>query len=53
MLTKKDYIKLANILKDRKYDIKSYALINDIVEWLKADNPNFDKEKFIKATDWI
>jgi len=53
MLTKKDYIRLVQILKDRQDDIKSYALINDIVDWLKEDNPNFNKEKFLKALDWF
>lgn len=53
MLSKKDYIKLAKILNDRKNDIKSYALINDIAEWLKEDNPNFNSEKFFEAINYF
>lgn len=52
MLTKKDYIKVARILKSRCYDkvnLNRDDLINDFCEWFTADNPNFDKEKFKEA----
>ncbi len=53
-MTKKDYIKLANIIDkhtsvtepDR---ITRQSFINALCDVLKADNPRFDADRFIKA----
>jgi hypothetical protein len=46
MLTKKDYIYIAGIIKDS--DIK-YDIVMGLCYYFKSDNPNFDSFKFLKA----
>ena len=56
-MTRKDYIKIANIIKDNKLYtnnstrkiLKHDNLVNDFVIMFKKDNERFDKERFIKA----
>ena len=44
-MTKKDYIKIASIIKDNKLD----DAVDDFVIMFKKDNIRFDKERFLKA----
>ena len=53
-MTRKDYIKIASVLKTANDNRDYYAiedifdiLINDMCDVLKADNSRFDKNKFI------
>ena len=54
MLTKKDYIKIANIIKNFKYREEEHNLpfnpikflIDEFCYWLEDDNPNFNEVKF-------
>lgn len=58
-MTKKDYIKLANTLKLSNYvlepntNIEAYSMFRQICdnmcEMLKADNYNFDRDKFLTS----
>jgi tetraacyldisaccharide-1-P 4'-kinase len=57
-MTRKDYIKLAQIIKDSSYHLKvrSRHVVLDRGEFmqglcgmLKDDNPNFDERKFREA----
>tara|TARA_R100000700_G_scaffold39855_2_gene53673 strand:- start:1807 stop:1983 length:177 start_codon:yes stop_codon:yes gene_type:complete len=55
-MTKKDYIKIASIIKDNSVSddkliryIAKDPLIKDFVIMFKKDNERFDKERFIKA----
>ena len=56
-MTKKDYVKIAKIIKDStKYGLKEDVLpkdyfINKISRMFKEDNSNFDKYRFIDACD--
>ena len=58
-MTRKDYIKIANIIKDNKiYSnnstrkvLKHDSLINDLCIMFKEDNNLFDKYRFIDACD--
>jgi Fe-S-cluster formation regulator IscX/YfhJ len=54
MMTRKDYVKTAEILKDFRdnyptelVDFKN--LVFDFSDWFAEDNPNFNEEKFIEA----
>ena len=49
IMTKKDYIKIAEALKENKSRIN---LIITLCEIFKADNNNFDANKFIDAVDF-
>jgi L-ascorbate metabolism protein UlaG (beta-lactamase superfamily) len=52
MMTKKHYIKIAEILKDQRNRPMSYGtdgLINAFCELLSEDNPRFDIQKFKEA----
>ena len=52
MMTRKDYIKTANILKgfvDEIPQITYEDLVNEFAEWFKSDNENFDFARFEKA----
>ena len=47
-MSKKDYIKIANVLKDiRQREAKGERIAELFVDMLKADNPSFNREKFI------
>jgi hypothetical protein len=51
-MTRKDYIKTANILKsfvDEIPQITYEDLVNEFAEWFKSDNENFDFARFEKA----
>tara|TARA_R100000805_G_C3606175_1_gene106642 strand:+ start:245 stop:421 length:177 start_codon:yes stop_codon:yes gene_type:complete len=55
-MTRKDYIKIASIIKDNSVSddkliryIAKDPLIKDFVIMFKKDNERFDKERFIKA----
>jgi hypothetical protein len=62
-MTKKDYIALAKIIKNngtaanlRKgftHVIKTGTFMNELCEYLKNDNSNFDEIKFREATGEI
>jgi len=46
MLTKKDFIKVAEILRESKADEQT---TQKFIDWFTAENKNFDKERFLKA----
>jgi uncharacterized protein (DUF488 family) len=51
MLSKKNYIKIADILKaNYKYSGCNYLTLNklvvDLIKYFREDNNNFDEEKF-------
>jgi tetraacyldisaccharide-1-P 4'-kinase len=61
-MTRKDYIKLAEIIKDSSYLLKvdSRHVVLDrgdfmqgLCQMLEDDNPNFDERKFREATGEI
>jgi tetraacyldisaccharide-1-P 4'-kinase len=61
-MTRKDYIKLAEIIKDSSYLLKvdSRHVVLDrgdfmqgLCQMLEDDNPNFDEQKFREATGEI
>ena len=45
-MTKKDYIKIASIIK---YNKLNDVGVDDFVIMFKKDNKRFDKERFLKA----
>ncbi len=53
-MTKKDYIKLARIIKggtvyhNEQY-LNKQSFIESLCEVLREDNPRFDEERFIKT----
>jgi hypothetical protein len=51
MMTRRDYIKTAEILNDYLNDkiLDDVELIERFCEMFKADNPNFDEEIFSNA----
>lgn len=56
-LTKKHYIKLAELLGKHRADIKigcdNNHLISDLVEYLKEDNFKFDAHTFLNKIDQV
>ena len=57
-MTKKDYIKIARIIKDntiqqvqRKNTLNKDSLIDDLCVVLKQDNSLFDRQRFINACE--
>jgi len=54
-LTKKDFKKVAEILRHRKGTsdtegkISLYPLLEDLCYWFKSENPDFDEQKFRDA----
>jgi uncharacterized membrane protein len=51
-MTRKDYIKTANILKSFVDEIPQTTyedLVNEFAEWFKSDNENFDYARFEQA----
>lgn len=46
MLTKKDFIKVAEILRESNADEQTQQ---KFIDWFTAENKNFDKERFLKA----
>jgi hypothetical protein len=52
MMTRKDYIKTANILKGFSDEIHPQVfedLVEEFSQWFKSDNENFDFARFEKA----
>ena len=52
MMTRKDYIKTAYILKEFSQEIpqKTYEdMVDMFADWFAGDNENFDKARFEKA----
>tara|TARA_R110000824_G_scaffold23257_1_gene83761 strand:- start:456 stop:722 length:267 start_codon:yes stop_codon:yes gene_type:complete len=62
-MTKKDYIKMAQLIKDNRtmanlrrgvtHVIKSGDFMNELCEYFKNDNSNFNEIKFREATGEI
>jgi len=54
-MTKKNYIKLAEIIKsnsdDMELNINWDNFLIDLTTYLKEDNPNFNKDTFYKAVE--
>ena len=58
-MTRKDYIKIARIIKDNKLYtnnstrkiLKFDSFINDLSDVLKQDNNLFDRQRFIQACE--
>jgi len=54
-VTKKDYIAFAKAIKEEQEQGSFHAsldsLVNRICDIFVADNPRFDREKFLKACD--
>ena len=51
-MTRKDYIKTANILKEFSDEIHPQVfedLVEEFSQWFKSDNDNFDFARFEKA----
>jgi len=52
-MTKKDYIKFAKFMSERKSDFKDHSMwlsfCSKFAELLEDDNPKFDENKFYKA----
>lgn len=58
MLTNKDYVELARIIRDAtvantrlERRILYDKFLGNLCFWLRMDNPNFDEHKFRAATD--
>jgi hypothetical protein len=52
MLTRKDYVTIADILESFSLEINQIIfedLVEDIADYCASDNPNFDYEKFREA----
>jgi hypothetical protein len=53
MMTRKDYVAVAEILSDFKYGIANDVVFTELVEefadFFSADNPNFKFDKFTHA----
>ena len=52
MMTRKDYVKTANILAGFVDEIPQTTyedLVEEFAEWFKSDNENFDYARFEKA----
>jgi len=62
-MTRKHFIKLAQLIKDNgrvanvrnnpMFVIETGKFINDLCDFLKQENPNFDEVKFREATGQI
>ena len=48
-MTEKDYIKIAEVLRETKTIRNRFILVSEFSLMLKADNPKFDANKFYKA----
>jgi len=52
MMTRKDYVRTAQIINSVHFfvnDNVSLHLINSFADYFQADNPRFDRQKFIQA----
>ena len=50
MMTKKDYIRAAEIIRDDYLSDRN--VIAAFVDFFAEDNPNFDEERFVEACKW-
>ncbi len=48
-MTKKDYIKLAELIKEYNLQIDRPGYVLTLCNILQEDNPRFDRERFIAA----
>ena len=48
-MTKKDYILISSAINKAITDGKDYKVVGYITDALEADNPNFDRNKFLDA----
>ena len=48
-MSRKDYQRLASILKRYRDYCMMTSLVAEIADWLQDDNPRFDRERFRKA----
>ncbi|KKL25884.1 hypothetical protein LCGC14_2400810 [marine sediment metagenome] len=48
-MTKKDYIKLAKLIKEYNIGIDHSGFVSHLSQILKEDNPQFDRQRFIAA----
>ena len=48
MMTRKHFIAIAEILKEHSAD---YYLVKDFCDYLRTQNPNFDRNRFIDACE--
>lgn len=51
MLTRRDYVVLAKIVRKETVGgyIAKYSFVCAMMDYCKADNPNFDRDKFYAA----
>ena len=52
MMTRKDYVKTAEILSDVADvvdDVVLYAIAKDFADYFSQDNPRFNRDKFYSA----
>ena len=50
MITKKHYIKIAEILNRNRIKIYQFCyIVDDLADYFESDNPNFDRDRFIEA----
>jgi hypothetical protein len=57
-MSRKDYVAIAALLRDhantlsdptQAWDIAVADLVNDVADLFAADNPNFDRRRFLEA----
>jgi hypothetical protein len=57
MMTRKDYVKVADILAGYQSamidDFWFQDLVNDFADFFASDNPNFKRDKFIQACEEV
>lgn len=54
MMTRKDYVAVARILKNYKHEMEAEAysnLCNDFADYMENDNPRFQDLTFLKACE--
>ena len=49
MFTRTHYIKIANVLKANSVEPATVGIAHDLADMFKADNPRFDRDKFLTA----
>lgn len=49
MMTRKHFIAIAKILKKHNINEMKVYVIMDLCDYFESENPNFDREKFVKA----
>lgn len=55
MPSRKDYLAISSIIRDNTTPSKPIllievgSLVSELADYFKKDNPNFDRDKFIKA----